>query len=238
MQQVDDFNNRLQVCLDDTNFVLAGGDIDEYYPNNAYDFPIQGDTENGDANTDERPEADDIDSYDKLIGATFILDPLKSPDNVATRATVIRRKTDHLGNLLGKAHANPLLDTREYEVQLEDGKYDSYFANTIAENLFSQCDAEGREFNMIRDIIGHKTNVHAIAREDGYHMRGNHQQPMKTTAGWKIEVKFTNGTTAWLPLKDVKGSNPIELAEYAILNCIDDKPAFKSWVLLVIQKQN
>ncbi len=33
---------------------------------------------NGDANTDERPEADDIDSYDKLIGATFVLDPLKT----------------------------------------------------------------------------------------------------------------------------------------------------------------
>ncbi len=109
MQRVDDFNNRLHVRLDDTNFVLAGGDIDEYYPNDVYDIPIQGDTKNGDANTDERPEADDIDSYDKFIGATFILDPLKSPDNVATRATVIRRKTDHLGNPLGKAHANPLI---------------------------------------------------------------------------------------------------------------------------------
>ncbi len=103
----------MQVCLDDTNFVLAGGDIDEYYPNNVYDIPIQGVNKNGDANTDERPEADNIDSYDKLIGATFILDPLKSPDNVATRATVIRRKTDHLGNPLGMAHANPLLDTRK-----------------------------------------------------------------------------------------------------------------------------
>ncbi len=112
MQQVDDFNNRLQIRLGDTNFVLAGGDIDEYYPNNAYDIPIQGDTENGDANTDKRPEADDIDSYDKIFGATYILDPLKSPDNVATRATVIRRKTDQLGNQLGKSHANPLLDTR------------------------------------------------------------------------------------------------------------------------------
>ncbi len=56
-----------------------------------------------------RPEADNIDSYDNLIGATFLLDPLKSPDNIATKATVIRRKTDHLGNPLGKAHANPCL---------------------------------------------------------------------------------------------------------------------------------
>jgi hypothetical protein len=48
-----------------------------------------------------------------------------------------------------------------------------------------------------------------------------------TTSGWKINVEFTDGTTAWLPLKDVKESNPIELAEYVILNSIDDKPAFK-----------
>jgi hypothetical protein len=53
-----------------------------------------------------------------------------------------------------------------------------------------------------------------------------------------IYVEFTDGTTAWLPLKDVKESNPIELAEYAILNRIDDKPAFKWWVSLVIRKRN
>ncbi len=44
--------------------------------------------------------------------------------------------------------------------------------------------------------------------------------------------------TSWLPLKDVKESNPIELAEYAILNHIDDEPAFKWWVPLVIRKRN
>ncbi len=52
-----------------------------------------GDSENGNNVMHEQPEADDIDLYDNLIGATFLLDPLKSPDNVATKATVIRRKT-------------------------------------------------------------------------------------------------------------------------------------------------
>ncbi len=145
-----------------------------------------GDPENGNNVMHERPKADDIDSYDNLIGATFLLDPLKSPDNVATKATVIRRKTNHLNNPLGKAHANLLLYTREYEVELEDGTYDSYFANTIAENLFSQCDAEGREFNIIRDIIGHKTDGHALTKANGYYAVDNHQRPKMTTAGWKI----------------------------------------------------
>ena len=163
---------------------------------------------------------------------------MRSPDNVATKATVIRRKVDHLGTLLGKAHPNPLLDTREYEVQLEDGTYDSYFANIIAENLYSQCDAEGQEFNTVKAIIGHKTDGHALSKADGHYLVGNHQRPKKTTAGWKIQVEFVDGTTAWLPLKDVKESNPIDLAEYAIQNRIDDEPAFKWWVSLVIRKRS
>ena len=101
---------------------------------------------------------------------------------------------------------------------LEDGGYNSYFANTIAENLYSQCDAEGREFNTVQDIIGHRTDGHALPIADGYETIGGHQRPKKTTAGWKLNVEFSDGTTLWLPLKDIKESNPIELAEYAILN--------------------
>ena len=237
MERVNDFNARLNTRLDDTNFVLPGDDIDHYYPSDIYEIPIQEDAENGDINNDEYRD-DDPDSYDNLVGATFLLDPLKSPENVATKATVIRRKTDHLGVPLGKAHANPLLDTWEYEVQLEDGTYDSYFANTIAENLYAQCDAEGREFNTVKDIIGHKTDGHALNKADGSYMVGGHQRPKKTTAGWKINVEFTDGETSWLPLHLVKESNPIELAEYAILNRIDDEPAFKWWVPLVIRKRS
>ena len=99
-----------------------------------------------------KPEANNIDDYDKLFGATFLLDPMQAPGNVATKATVLKHKTDIHGKLLGRAHSNPLLDTREHVVALEDGNFDYFFANTIAENLYTQCDAEGREFNMIRDI--------------------------------------------------------------------------------------
>ena len=89
------------------------------------------------------PIDDDVAIFDNLIGATFLLDPVKAPSNIATRATVVKRKTDALGKPIGHHHPNPLLDTREYEVELEDGTYDSYFANTIAKNLWSQCDAKG-----------------------------------------------------------------------------------------------
>lgn len=53
-----------------------------------------------------------------------------------------------------------------------------------------------------------------------------------------LNLQFTDGTMAWLPLKDVKESNPIKLAEYAIQNRIDEELAFKWWVSLVIRKRN
>ena len=238
--RIDDFNRQLSIRLDDTNFVLPGNEDIDYYAQDVYDIPLQresmnGDSSNGDSsdNADNEPE-----QFDKLIGATFLLDPLAAPGNVATTATVIKRKLDPLGIPLGKYHPNPLLDTREYEVELEDGTYDSYFANTIAENLWSQCDVEGRQFNIVREIVGHKTDGHALSISDGTYMVNGQQRMKKTTAGWKINVEFADGTTDWLPLRDVKDSNPVELAEYAIASRIDQEPAFKWWVPLVMRKRS
>ena len=237
--RVDDFNTRLERRLDDTNFVLPGNDIDYYYPTDQYGIDYENrDVENGDEREDGQPEADSVDDYDKLVGATFLLDPINNPGNVATKATVLRRKTDAQGNPLGKAHANPLLDTREYIVELEDGSYDSYFANTIAENLYTQCDTEGREFNVVREILDHKRDGRALSVQDGTYINNGQIRDKKTTAGWKLECEFSDGTTDWIPLKDLKNSNPIQLAEYAIMNKIDHEPAFKWWVPFVMRKRD
>ena len=237
-ERIDDFNTSLVARLDDTNFILPGNDIDHYYQHDIYDIPLQRETNNGDAWNGDLKVDDDVTEFDNLIGATFLLDPMKAPNNIATRATVVKRKTDAQGTPIGHHHPNPLLDTREYEVELEDGTYDSYFANTIAENLWSQCDAEGRQFNIIREIIGHKTNGHAIPVSEGTYMVGGQERMKRTTAGWKINVEFSDGTTDWLPLRDVKESNPIELAEYAVGCKIDHEPAFKWWVPLVLRKRH
>jgi hypothetical protein len=48
------------------------------------------------------------------------------------------------GTVRGRANANPMLDTRTYEIEFPDGRSDEYTANVIAENMYAQCDAEGR----------------------------------------------------------------------------------------------
>ena len=43
-------------------------------------------------------------------------------------------------------------------------------------------------------------------------------------------VRWTDGSESWIPLKDVKESNRLETAEYALLQGIDKEPAFIWWV--------
>jgi len=43
--------------------------------------------------------------------------------------------------------------------------------------------------------------------------------------------------TSWLPLRDVKDSNPLELAQNAIVNGILEEPAFKWWVQEIMWKK-
>jgi hypothetical protein len=47
---------------------------------------------------------------------------------------------------IGRAHANPLFDTREYEIEFVEGTRDKYQANVIAKNMFAQVDSEGNQF--------------------------------------------------------------------------------------------
>jgi hypothetical protein len=37
----------------------------------------------------------------------------------------------------------------------------------------------------------------------------------KTTVGWSLLVKWADGTESWIPLKDLKESHLIEMAEFA-----------------------
>ncbi|KAL7557788.1 hypothetical protein ACA910_013065 [Epithemia clementina (nom. ined.)] len=55
--------------------------------------------------------------------------------------------------------------------------------------------------------------------------------------GWKLLVSWKDGSSTWVPLKDLKASNPIEVAEYAVANKISDQPAFRWWVKATLRKR-
>jgi hypothetical protein len=41
-------------------------------------------------------------------------------------------------------------------------------------------------------------------------------KPKITTQGWQLLVFWKDKSTSWVKLKDLKASNPVELAEYAV----------------------
>lgn len=184
-----------------------------------------------------RPEADDFtaDSFDQYLTAEVLL-----PRNGELyRGTVRRRAKDDEGRPIGRRALNPVLDTRQYEVAFPDGSTDTYAANLIAENLYSQVDDEGRHFQLIDEITDHRKDGSALTKDDGFHTNKAGVKSKKTTTrGWELLVTWKDGTSDWVKLKDLKDSNPIEVAEYAVGNKIVEEPAFAWWVPWTLRKRN
>ena len=51
-------------------------------------------------------------------------------------------------------------------------------------------------------------------------------------------VRWEDGSESWIPLKDLKESHPVELAEYAKARHIDGEPAFAWWVPYTMRKRD
>jgi hypothetical protein len=133
----------------------------------------------------------DVDTYEQYVGASV---QLSIGDKVHT-GKVTGRKRGLDGMERGKASANPILDTRTYNVEFSDGCSEEYTANVIAENMYAQCDEEGNQFIVLQDIVGHKTDGHTVERADMYIKVGSNKQIRKTTKGWHLCVKWKDGTT-------------------------------------------
>jgi hypothetical protein len=96
----------------------------------------------------------------------------------------------------------------------------------IAENMYAQCDIEGRKYNLMEGIIDQKTDGHAITPTDMYIKHGSNKKLKKTTKGSHLCVDWKDGTTIWERLVYLKESNPVEVAEYAASKSLLDTPAF------------
>ena len=182
------------------------------------------------------PDADDFtpEAYDEYLTAEVLLPNM----GTITKAKVTGRKRDADGNPIGKRHSNPILDTREYEVEFADGGTDVFSANIIAENLYSQIDDEGRSYSILSEIIDHKKDGSAVSKDDAFETtKTGTLRRRRTTKGWKLLISWKDGSTSWVPLKDIKESNPVEVAEYAVANKILEEPAFAWWARYTLKKR-
>ena len=152
---------------------------------------------------------------------------------------VVKRLRDKDGIPIGTAHDNPILDTRIYEVEFQDGHKASMAANAIAENLFAQVDDEGNRHALFAEIIDHRTNGKQLTQQDAFVInRHGTKRRKETTSGWELLVRWKDNSTTWVALKDLKASYPVQIAEYAVQARLAEEPAFAWWVPYTLRKRN
>ena len=83
----------------------------------------------------------------------------------------------------------------------------------IAKNMLTQIDPEEMSTTLMESIADFKKDDSAVSKQDKYLVTPRGQRQMqKTTKGWKLLVIWKDQSKTWIPLKDLKESNPVEVA--------------------------
>jgi hypothetical protein len=104
-----------------------------------------------------------------------------------------------------------ILDSRMFTIRFADGEEKDIAYSILAEQLYSQVDSEGNQHCLFKEIFNHQRNKNALDKTDAYCMVSNgNRVPKKSTAGLDFKVEGNDGTTSWLPLKELKETNSVE----------------------------
>lgn len=102
------------------------------------------------------------------------------------------------------------------------------------ENLYAQVDEEGRQQQIIDEIIDHRRRSEVLDEESSwFEDKHGKKRRKQTTKGWELLVSFKDGSSNWTPLKELKESFPVHAAEHSRGNNLDKEPAFTWWVSCV-----
>ena len=69
-------------------------------------------------------------------------------------------------NVVGRAHANPILDTVNYQVEFAGSEVTELTAKIISELMYAQCDADGNDYLLLGLPIDHHKDDKAISFTD------------------------------------------------------------------------
>ena len=251
-QFVKEYDEKVSTVMKDDQNVLA---IDNIEQNHLLEDPDLWEEFHKSLSNEDIPEADEANGlkgtddvpYDQeptpdTVGDTYLSAELAIPRHgyeYPQYAKVIKRRKDQEGNPVGIANNNPILDTREYVVEFMDGHEETMAANLIAEHLFSQVDDDGNRQVLLDEIIDHRVDTKtAVQEKDAYiRIKSGQKKRKKTTKGWELLVKWRDGSTNWISLKDMKESYTPQVAEYAVASHIDQEPAFAWWVPHTMRKK-
>ncbi|KAI2495965.1 Reverse transcriptase (RNA-dependent DNA polymerase) [Fragilaria crotonensis] len=194
-REIERFDQVVDEQLSDQNFMAEGHDgfyiQDELTDTVTCVAPVLDDVDDGDMPFPDSREADDIDDklLDKYLNAELIFDVGTGSKR---KGRVVKRAKGTSGEPIGRAHSNPLFDTREYVVEFTDGSTENYFANVIAECMYALVDSEGNQYQLLSEITDHRSDNSAIPVADGYvTSRNGNQRYWRTTHKFGIRVPKT-----------------------------------------------
>ena len=96
---------------------------------------------------------------DNYVNASFMF----PSGNSHARGKVIGRKRDADGNSIGRKNYNPILDTREYRVDFDDGEVSELTEKIIAESMHAVCNDSGNKYQMMDSIVDYRKSYKAVS---------------------------------------------------------------------------
>eukprot|EP00804_Cyclotella_cryptica_P019398 CCRYP_006588-RA/>CCRYP_006588-RA protein AED:0.13 eAED:0.13 QI:0/0/0/1/0.75/0.6/5/0/864 len=162
------------------------------------------------------PPDEELDATPEVGDSYVNTEVMLSRGDRMARGKVVRRKRDAEGNPIGRANNNPILDTRQYEVQFADGEVTELTANAIAEAMFAQCDEDGNEYVLFDSFVDFRRDGTALSLADQKVVVKGRPSLRRTTVGWLLCCQWKDGSTSWEKLSDLKESHPVQTAEYAV----------------------
>ena len=167
------------------------------------------------------------------IGAKILL---PRGDEMA-RGHVVAHSGNANGNAMDRVHTNLILDTRKYQVVFARGKVTELITNIIAESMYAQHDADGNEYLLSYLLVDYHKDDKAISLLDQQTTVRGRSVTCMTTASWQICCQWKDGSASWEKLFKLKESHLMQIAEFAVFQGIDHKPAFNRWVKHVLKKR-
>ncbi len=170
---------------------------------------------------------------DNYVNASLML----PRGNSLARGTVIGQKRDARGDPIGNANTDPIMDSRIYHIEFDDGNVCELTVNIIAESMYASCNADGNEYILFDSFIDYKSNLKAVRKDNQQIVHNGRNSLRRSTVGWHLCVQWKDGSTSWQSLKDLKEAYPVAVAEYAVAQGIDDEPPFNWQVCAVLFKR-
>ena len=82
--------------------------------------------------------------------------------------------------------------------------------------MYAQVDDKGIE----HEIIEHEGDDSDITKDDGCITCGFKEHNCNTSKGWHLLVTWTDGSSTWETLKNIKEFNPTEVSKYEVVSRI------------------